>query len=251
MNTIDKKLIKKIFHEENINNRKELIKIYCDESCHLQYDKSNILVLGALFCHEKNLKKIKNEFYSIKTKYHLTSNHEIKFTNVSKSKIKLYCELMNLIFKYDLKYVAYGLYHFNKEILPKQQFDALYYNLYENLLDKETNPKFCYKIYIDRKDTRGFNKLKTLNDHLCESKADINHNIILSINEVESHTNPLIQLSDLLTGLMGLYMKLKYEKYDINLVSENKQVLLLSLLNSLSKVEKKEKISLQVMDMSK
>ena len=218
MNSIDEKLIKKLFYELDVCNRKELIKIYRDESCHLQYDKSNILVLGALFCHEKNLKKIKNEFYSIKSKYHLASNQEIKFTNVSKSKIGLYCELMNLISKYDLKYVAYGLYHFNKEILTKQKFDTLYYNLYENL---------------------------------CESKADINHNIILSINEVESHTNPLIQLSDLLTGLIGLYMKLKYENYDINLVSENKQILLISLLNSLTNVEKEEKISLQVMDMSK
>ena len=251
MNSIDEKLIKKLFYELDVCNRKELIKIYRDESCHLQYDKSNILVLGALFCHEKNLKKIKNEFYSIKSKYHLASNQEIKFTNVSKSKIGLYCELMNLISKYDLKYVAYGLYHFNKEILTKQKFDTLYYNLYENLLDKETNPKFCYKIYIDRKDTNGFQKLKNLNNHLCESKADINHNIILSINEVESHTNPLIQLSDLLTGLIGLYIKLKYENYDINLVSENKQILLISLLNSLTNVEKEEKISLQVMDMSK
>lgn len=251
MNTIDKKLIDKIFNESGINNRKELIKIYCDESCHLQYDKSNILIIGALFCHEKELKKIKKEFYSIKSKYYLTSNHEIKFTNISKSKIKFYRELMNLIFKYNLNFKAYGLYHFNKELLTKQQFDSLYYNLYENLLDKETNPKFCYKIYIDRKDTKGFNKLQTLNAHLCESKADINHSIILNINEVESRTNPLIQLSDLLTGLMGLYIKLKYENYNINFVSKNKQILLFYLLDSLNKTDKKEKISLQVTDMSK
>ena len=53
MNSIDEKLIKKLFYELDVCNRKELIKIYRDESCHLQYDKSNILVLGALFCHEK------------------------------------------------------------------------------------------------------------------------------------------------------------------------------------------------------
>ena len=34
--------------------------IYCDESCHLEHDKSNSMSLGAIYCRKDKLKEINN-----------------------------------------------------------------------------------------------------------------------------------------------------------------------------------------------
>ena len=37
-----------------------MINIYCDESCHLEHDDSDIMVLGGISCDKKNIKYISN-----------------------------------------------------------------------------------------------------------------------------------------------------------------------------------------------
>ena len=32
--------------------------VYCDESCHLEHDNSNVMVIGAVYCPKKMEKKL-------------------------------------------------------------------------------------------------------------------------------------------------------------------------------------------------
>ena len=53
--------------------------IYCDESCHLQYDESNVMVLGAVKCKDSLKKSIFRNIREIKMKHGLSSWFEIKW----------------------------------------------------------------------------------------------------------------------------------------------------------------------------
>jgi len=73
--------------------------IYCDESCHLEKDKSNIMVLGAMSCLIENKKEIFNDIRSIKEIHGLSKSFEIKWTKVSESKIEFYKDLVDYFFR--------------------------------------------------------------------------------------------------------------------------------------------------------
>ena len=35
-----------------------LYNVYCDETCHLEHDNSNVMVLGAVWCPQSKLKEV-------------------------------------------------------------------------------------------------------------------------------------------------------------------------------------------------
>ena len=72
-----------------------LYNVFCDESCHLQKDRSSIMVLGAMYCLNTKKKQIYSDIREIKNKYGLSSHFEIKWTKVSESKIEFYLELLD------------------------------------------------------------------------------------------------------------------------------------------------------------
>ena len=43
-----------------------MINIYCDESCHLEHDDSDIMVLGAMSCEAEEKSNIFNDIRKIK-----------------------------------------------------------------------------------------------------------------------------------------------------------------------------------------
>ena len=43
-----------------------LYNIYCDETCHLEHDSSNVMVLGAVWCSQSKLKEINERIRQIK-----------------------------------------------------------------------------------------------------------------------------------------------------------------------------------------
>ena len=47
---------------------RELINIYCDESCHLENDGETAMVLGAVFCPVNKKKEIFERLFELKKK---------------------------------------------------------------------------------------------------------------------------------------------------------------------------------------
>jgi hypothetical protein len=45
------------------------IKIFCDESCHLDHDASNAMVFGALACNGEKVKEIDAEIKALREKH--------------------------------------------------------------------------------------------------------------------------------------------------------------------------------------
>ena len=74
--------------------------------------------------------------------------------------------------------------------------------MYFELLNKILEPQNKYCIYLDIKDTRGSQKIKKLQEILCNNIYDFDGNIVERIQHVRSHEIEILQLTDLLIGAM-------------------------------------------------
>ncbi len=181
--------------------------IYCDESCHLENDHQKVMTLGALWC----LNDVKRDMFSkireIKREHGLPNHFEIKWTKVSPAKIDFYIDILKTFFdESDLHFRAVIIK--NKEHLDHTKFagqdhDVWYYKMFFCLLNVILEPHACYKIYLDKKDTRGADKIIKLHDVLCNHRYDFSKEIIQNVQSVHSHEIELLQVADLLIGAVG------------------------------------------------
>ena len=68
--------------------------VYCDESCHLEFDKSPIMVLGAIWLDIDKYQDITKRINNIKQFYNVPIHRELKWTKVSDSLLPLYEQLI-------------------------------------------------------------------------------------------------------------------------------------------------------------
>ena len=180
--------------------------IYCDESCHLPNDGKNLLVLGALLCPENKSRSISRDIKDIKKKQHINPLAELKWSKISKSKAKVYCDLIDYYFdNSDLSFrsiIATGKRDLNHEAF-NQNYDSWYFKMYFQLIQTLLEPSNSYKILIDRKDTCSQNKIRQLHDILCRSKYDFDKKIISNVKTVISEETPCLQIVDILIGALS------------------------------------------------
>jgi len=180
--------------------------IYCDESCHLPNDNSEVMVLGAIWCPNEKRKEIFVRLREIKAKYGFKPNFEIKWNKVSLSKIDFYMELINYFFDDDDLHFRVLVVPNKKELNHEafnQDHDTFYYKMYFDLLKVILSPNFSYNIYIDIKDTKSQTKVLKLKDVLRNNHYDYEKKIIRDIQQVQSHEVEILQLTDLLIGAMS------------------------------------------------
>lgn len=72
----------------------KIYNLYCDESCHLQYDGNDIMVIGTVYCEKKYSYEINNDIRKIKEKYGISLSNETKWNKVHQNKIDYYIELI-------------------------------------------------------------------------------------------------------------------------------------------------------------
>jgi CxxC motif-containing protein len=196
---------------------RELINIYCDESCHLKNDGENAMVLGAVWCKEYKKNEIFSRIKEIKAKHGLVPkvvrlkqthipSFEVKWNKVSDSKLEFYKELIDYFFtdddlhfrvvvvpnKKELDYVTYNHTH-----------DTFYYKMYFLMIEGILNPEHKHSIYIDIKDTRSRDKVHKLEDVLRNSQIDFSKQIIKKVQQIRSHEVELVQMADLLIGAIS------------------------------------------------
>jgi hypothetical protein len=180
--------------------------VYCDESCHLQNDDSNVMVLGALWCLKSKKEEIFGRIREIKMKHGFNPDFEIKWNKVSKGQIDFYLDLIDYFFDDDHL-------HFRALIVPdkktlnheafNQDHNTFYYKMYFDLLKVILVPDCGYNIYIDIKDTLGQEKVLKLQDILRSNQYDYHNQIIRKIQQVHSHEVELLQITDMLTGAIS------------------------------------------------
>lgn len=179
----------------------EEINIYCDESCHLLNDDSNVMVLGGIICLKEERLKIFKDIKEIKKKYNLEF-YEMKWTKISTTKLDFYKEIVSYFFESDILRFR-GLIIPDKSILNHTKFnqthDKFYYKMYYDLLNTVTRPPYKYNVYIDIKDTQGYYKVNELRSFLSSN--------VNKIQEVRSHEIELIQLADIIIGANEYYCR--------------------------------------------
>lgn len=182
--------------------------IYCDESCHLEFDKHKSMVLGAVWCALKDKNVIFDRIKEIKKEHKLSPKFEIKWGKVSSSKINFYVDLINFFFDSD-KLNFRALVIPEKSEIDHEKFnqthDEFYYKIYFDMLKIIISPNDTYNIYLDIKDTQGYNKVIELHNVISNTHYDFSKKIVQKIQEVRSDEVSILQLTDLLIGAFSYY----------------------------------------------
>lgn len=171
--------------------------IYCDESCHLEHDHKPYMLLGNISCAYPQVKRHSERIKEIKKKHHFYA--EIKWTNVSRSKLQFYLELIDYFFDTDLKFRAIGV---QKEYIqleePNTTFDDFYYKMYYRLLNYKVDTTDHYNVYLDIKDTWSNTKANRLRDIL-----NVQFGVFRKVQCIRSEESLLLQMADLLMGAIA------------------------------------------------
>lgn len=180
--------------------------IYCDESCHLENDGYDVMMLGAIWCPMDRVREIAVAIRDIKKKHGLKPHFEIKWTKVSSAKIDFYFDLLKYFFKEDNL-------HFRALVVPdksilnhakyKQDHDTWYYKMYFDMLKWIFSPDDEYNIYLDIKDTCSSEKTRKLHKVISNSLYDFDRKIVKKIQTVQSKEIEQVQLADLFIGAIG------------------------------------------------
>ena len=184
--------------------------IYCDESCHLENDGINAMVLGAIWCAKEKKQEISKRIREIKADFGLSPEFEIKWNKVSPAQKDFYLRLIDYYFDDgDIHFRA--LIVSDKSVLNHEWFnqthDEFYYKMYFSLLRVIFTPSNRYNIYIDIKDTRSQRKVEKLTEVLRSSHYDFDKKIINHVQQIRSHEVELLPLADLLIGAIGYHCR--------------------------------------------
>ncbi|HCT84790.1 MAG TPA: DUF3800 domain-containing protein [Candidatus Margulisbacteria bacterium] len=185
----------------------KMFNIYCDESCHLENDNCNVMVIGAVGCMDDAKQEAFSRIRDIKRKHGFHPVWETKWTKVSDKKLAFYIDLVDYFFDNDdLKFRV--LIVPDKTQLQHDKFgqthDQFYYKMYFSMLKGILNTDCKNNIYIDIKDTCGGHKIKELKNVLRNDYYDYSEEKIVNrIQITKSHEIELMQLADLLIGAVS------------------------------------------------
>ncbi len=173
--------------------------IYCDESCHLENDHKPYLFLGKVSSAYNQVKLHTEKIKEIKKKHNFYA--EIKWTSVSKSKLRFYEELIDYFFSTDLQFRAIGVEkeRINNDVF-NQTYDDFYYKMYYYLLNHNLNSFYAYNVYLDIKDTLSAFKVNRLKEIL-----NTKFGVFRNVQNMRSNESLLLQLTDLIMGAISYY----------------------------------------------
>lgn len=164
------------------------------------------MVLGAVWCQLEKTREISVHMRELKKSHGFSTTFEIKWVKVSRGQQAFYLDLLDYFFDNDDL-------HFRALIVPDksklrhelygQDHDTWYYKMYFDMLKVILDPDARYRIYVDIKDTRSATKINRLHDVLCNNIYDFQRQIIERVQTVRSHEVELLQLTDLLVGIIS------------------------------------------------
>lgn len=179
--------------------------VYCDESCHLEYDRLPVMAWGAVTCPKSAVQNIAKAVRTLKATHGLGTEFEAKWTKISPAKVSFYLALIDLFLTNDQLRFR-GLVVPDKTVLDHSRFDQSHDDWYYKMYFTMLRPIFCapdrYHIYLDIKDTRGGPKTCKLQEVLANSLHDFNRQTIERVQQIRSHESELLQITDLLIGAL-------------------------------------------------
>lgn len=176
--------------------------LYCDESCHLEHDDSDVMVLGALIIPKDKRQEITENILQIKARYGVKARTEVKWTKASMPKIDLYKDLLNCFFLDDdmrFRVLVAKKTRLNHEAWSQSHNDW-YYKMYFTMLDRLFDSANTYNVYVDIKDTHSAQRTEKLEEVLANSHRDFNHECIKKVQLIRSDEVQMMQITDVING---------------------------------------------------
>lgn len=177
--------------------------IFCDESCYLQFDNSDVMCIGAVIIPDDCLEIYKNELKRIKRKYGIL--HELKWNTVSRTHIAMYDEIIRLFFESSMAFrsvLIKNKSNIQAHTLDRDEYNLFYYSVVENLIRfsirHNSDSVNSYRVFLDLKDNHGKIKLASIHKDLT-SKIGTD-NTVQSMQNIRSHESQFIQLADIIIG---------------------------------------------------
>ena len=164
------------------------------------------MLLGNISCAYPQVKRHSERIKELKKKHHFYA--EIKWTNVSPSKLPFYIELIDYFFDTDLKFRTVAVR--KEKIMCKEHqmtFDDFYYKMYYQLLNHKVDSEYHYNVYLDIKDTWSNTKVTKLQDIL-----NVKYGVFQKVQCIRSEESLLLQLTDLLMGAISYEINVQEKK---------------------------------------
>ncbi len=179
--------------------------IYCDESCHLEHDDSDKMVLGCIWLPRSEVRRVSREIKQLKKRHGV--QWEPKWKKVSPGKIELYRDLVDYFFSDRTLcfrcVVVSDKTKLNHDDFNASSHDTFYYKMFYQALQTILAGEHSYHIYLDLKDTRSITKVKTLHDVLCNKLEDPDRHVVPRVQQIRSHESVPMQLCDVLIGAVA------------------------------------------------
>lgn len=180
--------------------------IYCDESCHLERDGQELMVLGAVVVPHEHGREVTERIWAVKEAHGLPRAFEAKWTKVSPAKVDFYLALIDEFLADDALRFR-GLVAHGKSQLRHADFgqdhDTWYYKMYWEMLRVIIVPPRRHRIYLDIKDTRGGTKTAKLREVLANTFHDWTNEVVERIQIARSEEIQALQLADILVGAVS------------------------------------------------
>lgn len=180
--------------------------VYCDESCHLEHDGINVMVIGAVWCPHDYVRDINDRIRQIKVRNGISATAEMKWIKISPAKSQLYEDLLNYFFdEAALRFRALVIP--DKTALDHERFnqthDLWYYKMYFEMLKAILTPADIYEIYLDVKDTQTNKKAQKLQEVCSNSMYDFSSRAIRRLQPIRSEEVQIMQIVDILAGSLS------------------------------------------------
>ncbi len=197
--------------------------IYCDESCHLKSNDSNIMLIGAIYCPTSKVKKINEYVEHLKENYNFSNKIELKWNKVDKKTEKLYLDIINYFFNSD--YLKFRVIVIDKTKLNHEKYNQtendFYHKAYYEMLKYIITPENSYNIYPDIKDTNSYYYHQIMLNFLRFKMDDTNKKTIKKVQPIRSYEAPILQINDILIGALSYYYRhLDNNKTKLNIIND-------------------------------
>ena len=168
--------------------------IYCDESCHIENDHKKYMFLGSTSVAYNQVRLHTEKINGIKKKHNFYG--EIKWSKVSKSKLRFYLELVEYFFATDLQFRCVGVEKAKINAGAfNMSYDDFYYKMYYSLLNYNINTFHSYNVYLDIKDTLSAYKVNKLKDVL-----NTKYGVFRNVQNIRSNESIIMQVTDFMMG---------------------------------------------------
>lgn len=187
-------------------NEKHLFNLYCDESCHLQNDGSEVMCVGGIVVPNDKIEKYKTAIKAIKRKYGILQ--EVKWNTISATHIKMYEELISFFFTSGMSFrciLIKNKGNISAHTLEREEYNSFYFSIIEKLIrysvQHNGGSDNNFRVYLDLKDSHGSKKLRVIENTLSQKLG--RGNVVSHLQNIRSHESVFIQLVDILIGAIA------------------------------------------------